>query len=203
MMAGLALAVLDAAGLLGLIDYPAVVLGVSNELGTEPIPRSDIRGVTYQDMDRDRSEPIPFRYRTDRRGFRNRTDRDEADIYLLGDSILVAGLIPEEETIASRLEAEAGRSVMNIALIGIGPQRERDLLLHAGLPLEDRRVLHFIFEGNDLGDSKAYRSRQGAKPSGFNRLTAAARRTLTFCLLLRLQRLSDSSSNPGAGNRSG
>jgi hypothetical protein len=45
-----------------------------------------------------------FAYKSDRNGFRNVIDRDAADIYLLGESILVAGLVPFDKIITSRLE---------------------------------------------------------------------------------------------------
>jgi len=164
-----ALIVLEMVGLLNLISYSELLLGTGGKtkpLGSEPVPRLDVRGLAYQDLSGGIGippDPIPFHYKTDRRGFRNDQDRDGADLYLVGDSILVAGLIPFEETITGRLEAELNLSVMNISLIGIGPQRERDLFLGAKLPTTGRLVLHFLFEGNDIVDSAAYPEGQEGK----------------------------------------
>ena len=132
--------------------------------------------------------PIPFHYQTDRRGYRNAEDRADADVYLLGDSFLVAGLVPVEQTLAARLEAALGRSVINIALIGLSVEEERDLLEASKLPLAGRTVVHFVFEGNDLVDSIKYRqTRQtGVTPDPL----ARSERTLTYQVLMALQRRS-------------
>src|SRR5207247_7280932 len=46
---------------------------------------------------------------------------------------------------------------MNVAVSGQGPQEEEELLFSTGLPLQGRLLLHFVFEGNDLLDSAAWR----------------------------------------------
>ena len=48
---------------------------------------------------------------------------------------------------------------MNVAKAASGPQEQREMFHNAGLPVRDRLVLHFLFEGNDLQDSAAYRRR--------------------------------------------
>ena len=126
-------------------------------------------------------------YRTNGHGFRNAIDRASADVYLLGDSILVAGFVPEDETLTSRLERRIGRSVMNISLVGLGVQEERDLMRRELLPLENRVVIQCVFEGNDLLDSARYRRNQ----SGSATAVSPLKRTLTNSALVALQRLSD------------
>lgn len=167
---------LELLALLNVVSYPWILLGQQDDLttvlGYHPTPHQDVRGYAYEDLIRGSGsapKPIPYHYRTDHRGFRNHQDRDAADIYALGDSILVAGLIPFEKTVSARLESELKLPVMNIALIAIGPQRERDLFLKSGVPTEGRLVLQFVFEGNDIADALSYPGRRGQK-SGIPRL---------------------------------
>jgi hypothetical protein len=181
------LLLLEGIGLTGLVAYGELFHPKGAALGKEALPHLDVRGETFQDLAlrwRRPSEPIEFHYRTDRRGYRNMEDRAEADIYLLGDSILVAGLLPLEDTVTGLLERKLGASVMNISLIGVGPPEERDMLLEAKLPLENRLVLHWVFEGNDLLDSGEALGDGAAAGGRF-------RRTFTFNLLLLLQRFTD------------
>jgi acetyltransferase AlgX (SGNH hydrolase-like protein) len=181
---------LEIVGLVGVVNYPKL-FGQTSEaaLGSVAVPHLDLQGTTYEDtapgwgLD---ARPIPFHYRTDQRGFRNAVDRDGADLYLLGDSLLVAGLIPFEQTLAARLETALGRPVMNIALIAKGPEDERDMLAKARVPMKGSTVLHFIFEGNDLADSMEYAARR-AQGGGSPR-PSLAKRTLVYNLLMKAQR---------------
>src|SRR5262249_21226032 len=114
-------------------------------------------------------------------------DREEADLYLLGDSLLVAGLLPFEQTLAARLETSLRRPVMNLALIAKGPEDEREMLAKALVPMKGHTLLHFIFDGNDLADSAEYvarRARGGGAPP-----VPLAKRTLLFQLIMKGQRL--------------
>jgi hypothetical protein len=160
------LALLEGAGLVGLVSWNELFKPRSDQLGrlgTARVPNLDAKGVTYQDTAqawRIDSDPIPFHYRTDRHGFRNHEDRPTADIILLGDSMLVAALVPFEKTVTANLEKLTGRSVMQAALIGLSPQEEHDMFWAASLDLRGRHVVQFIFEGNDLLDSHNYRARK-------------------------------------------
>jgi hypothetical protein len=176
-------AMLEAAVLFG-VDY-ASLRQPPDPIGSEAAPHQDLRGTTYPDTAHAwnlPAQPIDFHFRTDRRGFRNDVDRADADVYLVGDSILVAGLLPFEQTVTALLENALGRPTINLALIGIGPQRELEILRGAGLPLRDRLVIQFVTEANDLGDSRRYRQQgTAARPS-------LASRSLTLQLVLWLQR---------------
>lgn len=182
--AGLALLGLELAGFAGLLSFErSAAAELPEELGRRRAPHQDLRGETQQDlalMWGIPSAPIPYHYRTDRRGFRNEPDRESADVYLLGDSFLVAGLVPFEQILSARLERALERPVMNVALVGLSPQEESELLLTSELPLAGRLVLHFVFEGNDLRDSA--RSRHGPL-----RRPSWKERTLTNRLVLALQ----------------
>jgi hypothetical protein len=154
-------ALLEAAGAVGVVSWPALFGEGEAPLGRKAVPHLDVAGTTFQDTAARwglASEPIAFRYRTDRHGFRNDIDRADADIYLLGDSVLVAALIPFPATVAARLENATRKSVKQIALLGIGAQEEQALFRQARLEVKGRRVIQFIFEDNDLRDSKRFRT---------------------------------------------
>jgi len=182
-------ALLETAGAVGLVSWSAL-LGprASSALGAEAVPHLDVSGTTSQDTASAwglPSSPIPFRYRTDRRGFRNDADRADADVYLIGDSVLVGALVPFEETVTARLEQAIRRSVMKVALVGKSPQEVQNLFRRAALPTQGRLVVQFVFEGNDLLDSRRFRT-QGAQRKGAR---AWGDETLSLQLALTLQRM--------------
>jgi SGNH hydrolase-like domain, acetyltransferase AlgX len=152
----------ELAGRTGLVSLarlayvPEIDLG---SLGTRPQPHVDVSGTTRQDMAGGwgiPAESVAFRFRTDRFGYRNEPDRAQASIYLLGDSMVVAALTPHPQTLGSQLEKRLGRPVMQIALINTGLQQQHDLFRATGLDVRGRLVLQFVFEGNDLLDSRRY-----------------------------------------------
>jgi hypothetical protein len=162
---------LDGLGRVGLVSWARLLSPAADPatgLGKRPVPNLDVRGVTYQDTavswGLPAPVPIPFHYRTDRHGMRNQPDRASADVYLLGDSMLVAALVPHEATVSAQLEQRLQRPVMQVALIGYSPQREHALFRQLALDVRGRRVAQFIFEGNDLKDSR--RERLGSATAG-------------------------------------
>jgi hypothetical protein len=186
-------------GATSLINYPRLFKReIADVLGAKAIPNADISGTTYPDTAARwglGGPPMPFHYKTDRRGYRNDVDRDSADVYLLGDSLLVAALVPFPETLTAQLEKKLDRPVVNISLIGIGVQRERDMLRDANLPLEGRLVIHEVFQGNDLLDSEKYRS------GGHGEQFSLEDRLLSPNVALILQRITDP-VDPAAQTRS-
>lgn len=155
---------LEGLGRAGVIDWGKLLkpqAGDLDDLATKAIPLRSAEGVTYQDtafmlgLD---STPIPFAFHADRFGFRNPEDRAAADIILLGDSMLVGALVEAEQTTSTRLDALIPATVMQVALIGIGVQEQHDLLRATGIDLAGRTVVQFVFEGNDLLDSRSYRN---------------------------------------------
>jgi hypothetical protein len=92
----------------------------------------------------------------DENGFRNPPGRTRADVVLVGDSFLEAGLVPYEETIPAILERKLDLVVQNLGCSGYGPQQEKIVLERYGLPLRPRFVVWFFFEGNDLADVGRY-----------------------------------------------
>lgn len=163
MTATILLFVLEVAGRAGIIDWNNLLspkMGDLDDLGTEAIPYRSAEGVTYQDtafflgLD---SAAIPFEFNADRHGFRNIEDRETADIILLGDSMLVGALVSADRIISARLDALLPASVMQVALIGIGIQEQQQLLRDSEIDVSGRTVVQFVFEGNDLLDSRIYR----------------------------------------------
>lgn len=158
---------LELGGAVGLIPWSSLMRANSDELGGLSVdlsPNVDVVGTSFQDTAVIwglPSDPVPFHFRTDRYGFRNHPDRAAADvdIILLGDSILVAALVPFDRTIGAQLEAATGRPVMQVALSAISPQREHELFDLLEADVRGKTVAQFIFEGNDLVDSRIYGER--------------------------------------------
>lgn len=151
---------LEVVGYSGLISWAEVFAPRVSAIGTEPAPYIDVRGTTRQDTASLwglPNEPIGFHYRTDRHGFRNQVDRPIADIFLLGDSIVVGALVSSDNTIGALLEKETGKSVKQIALSGLSPQAEHKLFWDLNVDVRGKVVVQVIFEGNDLLDSYAFR----------------------------------------------
>jgi hypothetical protein len=104
----------------------------------------------------------PYTYTTDAFGLRNAGDKSDARVICLGDSVLVAGLLPVADRVTDRLERALGERVLMVAESGYAPQEELLRLDGLGLDLSGRLVIQFIFAGNDLVDSarwRAWRSR--------------------------------------------
>jgi hypothetical protein len=116
--------------------------------------------------------PVDVAY--DENGFRNPPGRTRADLVLVGDSFLEAGLVPREQTIAAILERELGLVVQNLGCSGYGPQQEKIALERYGLPLQPKSVVWFFFEGNDLLDVPRYEEarRTGGQDPGKTRFLA-------------------------------
>jgi hypothetical protein len=102
--------------------------------------------------------PRAYRFETDSYGLRNVLDETrEPEILCLGDSLLVGGLVAIEDTLAARLTGETERACLSVAEVEFGPQEEVLRLESTGISLADKLVLQFVFEGNDLLDSRLWR----------------------------------------------
>ena len=180
---------LELIGAVGFVSYAQLFgHGSGAALGSQALPHLDVRGQTHQDIAMLWNLDVPaidFHFRTDQRGYRNVADRDAADIYMLGDSFLVAGLLPFEQTLTASVEARLGRPTMNLALIGIGAQEECEILKSAKLPLREKLILQFVTEANDLLDSARTRGRAALGK------TAAESTSFTHHLTLWLRQLTD------------
>ena len=187
-------ALLEFVGMLGIVSWPELLTPQTSSLGTKPVPYLDVKGTSLQDTASRwgmASEPVPFRYRTDRHGFRNDIDRADADIYLIGDSVLVAALLPFPQTVTARLEATTNKRVMQIALNGKSPQEEHQYFRNANVDVKGRLVIQFISAGNDLSDSAHVRHSQSREAK-----IPWTKRTLSNHITLALQEL----TQPVSGN---
>ncbi|MGD2109444.1 MAG: SGNH/GDSL hydrolase family protein [Phycisphaerae bacterium] len=98
--------------------------------------------------------------RTDMRGFRNRFDRDDADIVVLGDSFAEGSNVPDESVWPVHLADHLGRSVTNFGMSGYAPAHYFEALKRYALPLEPRTVLCMLYEGNDFRSSRSIEAQQ-------------------------------------------
>ena len=80
-------------------------------------------------------------------------DRPTAEVVIVGDSMVVGALVPAEKTVSSLLEQFSGMTVMQAALIGLAPQEQHEIFWSAKIDIQERNIIQFIFEGNDLLDS--------------------------------------------------
>jgi hypothetical protein len=96
---------------------------------------------------------LTFTY--DARGYRNSTNRERAEVALLGDSSVDGWYVTDRETAASVLEAELGKPVANLGVAGYGPMQELIVLKREVPRLRPSVVAWFFFEGNDFYDDWA------------------------------------------------
>ena len=109
-------------------------------------PRSDIEQAWG--LPPTRPDRITITY--DRRGYRNATELDHADIVLIGDSYVEGSYVSDDQVVSSLLQATLARPVANLAVAGYGTAQELILLNRDAMPLQPRVVIWFFFEGNDL-----------------------------------------------------
>lgn len=160
----------ECASLAGLVDfraligdarsYSAAAANVADpRLRRSGAPNQRVSGRISQDLAPvlgvDAPE-IDFDFRTDRFGLRNSRDRADPDVVCLGDSVLVAALVPAADTLTERLERALGAEVLNVAEPAYAPAEEAIRLESLGLPERPRLVVQFLFEGNDLADTASF-----------------------------------------------
>jgi hypothetical protein len=94
-------------------------------------------------------------WQTDANGFRNSSERDSADIIVIGDSYMEYGE-DENDTLPKRLEARLpGSRVMNLAKSGYGPFQYLEVLKRFGLKYKPRiALLAFYCCGRPEGQKK-------------------------------------------------
>jgi GDSL-like Lipase/Acylhydrolase family len=154
-------------------------------------PPSDIEGRLNMPATLDR--PITFTY--DRWGYRNPTDRQTAEIALIGDSYVEGWYVSDEQTVARRLEARVERPVVNLGVAGYGTLQELIVLKRDALRFRPNVVVWFFFEGNDLYDDHTFENAMRAVPGEadeerFTRGDRWRHRSFTLNLLKGLRRLS-------------
>lgn len=109
-------------------------------------PRSDVE--LAWGLPARRSDHVIITY--DRRGYRNATELNRADIVLIGDSYVEGSYVSDDQIVSSLLQARLSRPVANLGVAGYGTAQELVVLKRDAMPFEPRAVIWFFFEGNDL-----------------------------------------------------
>jgi hypothetical protein len=91
-------------------------------------------------------------HQTDALGFRNSMELMQADIVLLGDSMIYGHGVEETQTVASHLRTLTKRSVANLGQQANGMHEEYQFLLHPGRSLKPKWVFLFLLN-NDITDT--------------------------------------------------
>ena len=103
---------------------------------------------------------LEFTFRTDEKGFRNPSPWPEhADIVVVGNSMAFGYGVDDEQVWVRLVENELPESkIINLGLIGAGPEQYLRVLEEFGLDLDPKLVLFMLFPGNDLNDAKDFRT---------------------------------------------
>ena len=97
-----------------------------------------------------------WEHQTDQLGFRNPETYEQADVVLLGDSMIYGHGAEEEDTVRSYLARDLSMTVANLGMQGASIHNEYQILRHYGLSLDPRFVVVF-FLANDVSlDLQAY-----------------------------------------------
>ena len=92
-----------------------------------------------------------WRHETDKFGFRNAAMRNQADILLIGDSLIYGHGVNIDETVGVLLKLEVSYSVLNLGVQGYCAFQEAYLVTEYVPKFKPRYVLFFFFE-NDIAD---------------------------------------------------
>ncbi len=103
--------------------------------------------------------------RTDKRGFRNRTDAEQYDVVVLGDSFAEGSKVSDEHVWPVRLADISGLGVYNLGMSGYDPIHYLPSLKRYGVGLTRRYVLCMLYEGNDFRSAKSDRERTNPRLS--------------------------------------
>ena len=100
------------------------------------------------------SAPVHYTLHADKRGFRNRTDRETYDVVALGDSFTEGSRVSDEHPWPARLAERSGLTVYNLGMSGYAPQNYLASLKEVGLPLRPHWVVCVLYEENDFRKAK-------------------------------------------------
>jgi lysophospholipase L1-like esterase len=104
-------------------------------------------------------QELEFSFTTDEKGFRNPSPwPEQADIVVVGDSMAFGYGVDDDQAWVRLVDkALPDTSVINLGLIGSGPEQYLRVLEGFGLDLEPELVLFTLFPGNDLSDAERFR----------------------------------------------
>lgn len=98
----------------------------------------------------------PVTFETDREGFRNGRDIEQADLLTLGDSFTEAGNVMEAESFSTLAGQRLGLSTRNLGRAGYTAATELIVLKKYGLNCRPKVVVWQIAEANDLAEMVIY-----------------------------------------------
>lgn len=101
-------------------------------------------------------------HETDKWGFRNPVDKDNAEIVVLGDSFIYGHGVEQSQTVGYFLEKITNLSVMNLARQGDCAFQQIYLLDQVGLKFKPKYVVYF-FSNGDIRDLTVYLSEKDMK----------------------------------------
>lgn len=103
-----------------------------------------------------------FTFSTDEHGFRNPSPwPEQAEIVVVGDSMAFGYGVGDTATWTHRVnEALPALRLVNLGMIGTGPQQYLAVLRRHGLGLAPKLVLFMVFPGNDLSDIESFEAWQ-------------------------------------------
>jgi hypothetical protein len=127
--------------------------GVDPYDGPPPHDLVDFGVAIRADAEVDRRDVPRLVLPADHDGLPNAARPERPDIVLVGDSFTVFAAQLEPPGLQARLAARLEAKILNVAISGIGPTHEFDLLQRVGLPARPRLVVWMFFGGNDLLDS--------------------------------------------------
>ncbi|MEO8464111.1 MAG: GDSL-type esterase/lipase family protein [Gammaproteobacteria bacterium] len=113
-----------------------------------------------------RTQDFVQEYRTDSHGFRNEEPwPEQADIVVIGDSLVFGYGVKLEQAWPQRLAQLLGRNVVNLGLIGAGPQQFLRIYQAVAEPLNPRLIVVGMFPRNDFWDANLFDQwlKQGAQ----------------------------------------
>jgi lysophospholipase L1-like esterase len=116
-----------------------------------------------------------FSFTTDEHGFRNASPwPEQADIVVVGDSMGFSFGVGDDAAWTSLVqEALPETTLLNLSVIGTGPQQYLEVLQRHGFALEPELVLFSLFPGNDLTDAEAFDAwRRSGTERGFRQWRA-------------------------------
>lgn len=142
----------------GLLDRTPITgvplpYGVAPYDGPPPHDLVDAGVATLADAAVDRRAVPRLVLPADADGLPNTVRPARPDLALVGDSFTVFAAQLEPPGLQRRLEERLGAAILNVAISGIGPDQELDLLERVALPARPRLVVWMFFGGNDLIDS--------------------------------------------------
>lgn len=167
---GFAVLALEALAFFGIADYSRLLglapfdqpSAVARQLGVRHLTRANVvsDAATLPDLvlhlGAD-AEPVASHFSTDAFGLRNPTRKTDPRVVCLGDSVLVAGLVPDGALLTEQLQQQLQVEVMNCSEVRYSPQEEVLRLRATDLGVRGRLIVQFLFEGNDLSDSADWR----------------------------------------------